>query len=236
MLKDNIIKALSDIEIFSKIDNKILEKIALEAKLINLAKGKFLFNQEQLAKKFYIVIKGSIALTYLNCDGEELIVEIAENEDFLQDVFVSSFLVNAKAINSCQILAIDRLSIIELLKLNNEFSYNFFSKNAQRNHKIFAHLIELKGNNAKFKVANFLLGLFFDQGQKNKQALIKYDKSLIASYLGMKPETLSRILKKLKSEGEITIKKNLITFLKIDSLCQYCNQTTSEKCLEKKCL
>jgi CRP-like cAMP-binding protein len=236
MLKDNIIKALSDIEIFSKIDNKILEKIALEAKLINLAKGKFLFNQEQLAKKFYIVIKGSIALTYLNCDGEELIVEIAENEDFLQDVFVSSFLVNAKAINSCQILAIDRLSIIELLKLNNEFSYNFFSKNAQRNHKIFAHLIELKGNNAKFKVANFLLGLFFDQGQKNKQALIKYDKSLIASYLGMKPETLSRILKKLKSEGEITIKKNLITFLKIDSLCQYCNQTTREKCLEKKCL
>jgi CRP-like cAMP-binding protein len=236
MLKDNIIKALSDIEIFSKIDNKILEKIALEAKLINLAKGKFLFNQEQLAKKFYIVIKGSMALTYLNCDGEELIVEIAENEDFLQDVFVSSFLVNAKAINSCQILAIDRLSIIELLKLNNEFSYNFFSKNAQRNHKIFAHLIDLKGNNAKFKVANFLLGLFFDQGEKNKQALIKYDKSLIASYLGMKPETLSRILKKLKSEGEITIKKNLITFLKIDSLCQYCNQTTSEKCLEKKCL
>ena len=236
MLKDNIIKALSDIEIFSKINNKILEKIACESKLINLVKGKFLFNQEQLAKRFYIVVDGSLALTHLNLDGEELIVEIAENNDFLQDVFAPSFLVNAKAINNSQVLAIERLNMIELLKLNPEFSFNFLSKNAQRNHKIFAHLIELKGNNAKFKVANFLLGLFFDQGQKNKQALIKYDKSLIASYLGIKPETLSRILNKLKIEGEITIKKNLITFLKIESLCQYCNQNTSEKCLEKKCL
>ena len=64
----------------------------------------------------------------------------------------------------------------------------------------------------------------------------KIDNKILASYLGIKPETLSRILKKLKSDGEITIKKNLITFLKIDSLCQYCNQNTSEKCLEKKCL
>jgi len=236
MLKDNLSWALSSLEIFSKIDFKILEKITPEFKSINLTKGKFLFRQDQIAKMFYIVVKGSLALTYLNCDGEELIVEIAESNDFLQDVFSSVFLVNAKVINDTQILAIDRLNMIELLKLNSELYMNFLSKNAQRNHKIFAHLIELKGNNAKFKVANFLLGLFFDQGQKNKQALIKYDKSLIAAYLGMKPETLSRILNKLKNEGEITIKKNLITFLKIESLCQYCNQNISEKCLEKKCL
>ena len=51
MLKDNVIKALSNVKIFSRIENKILEKIACESKLINLAKGKFLFNQEQLAKK-----------------------------------------------------------------------------------------------------------------------------------------------------------------------------------------
>jgi len=231
MLKNTVISALRNIKIFSKIDNEIVRKIAVEAKLINLAKGNFLFNQEQLAKNFYIVAEGSLALTYLNCEGDELIVEIAKKEDFLQDIFSASFLVNAKAINNSQIIAIDRFSIIELLKLSSELFFNFLNKNAQRNHKIFAHLIELKGNNAKFKVANFLLGLFFDQGQKNKQALIKYDKSLIASYLGIKPETLSRILKKLKSEGEITIKKNLITFLKIDSLCQYCNQNTSKKCL-----
>lgn len=36
----------------------------------------------------------------------------------------------------------------------------------------------------------------------------KIDNKILASYLGIKPETLSRILKKLKSDGEITIKKN----------------------------
>ncbi len=236
MLNDDVIKALRTIIVFNGVENKIFEKITKEFKLIKISKNKALFNQEEVAKKFFIVVEGSIALTYLNQDGEELIVEIAEMGSFLQDIFTVNFMVNAKAINPSCLLAIDRLKMIELMKENHEFGFNFLQKNSQRNQKIFTHLIDLKSNNAKFKVANFLLGLFFDQGQKNKQVLLNYDKSLIASYLGIKPETLSRILKKLKSEGEISIKKNLITFLKTNVLCNYCNQQTSEKCNNKNCL
>ncbi len=81
-----------------------------------------------------------------------------------------------------------------------------------------------------------MIGLLFDQGLQNKQVILKYSKSLIALYLGIKSETLSRILQKMKKEGEISIKKNIIKFHKIDSICNYCNQRINEKCQEKKCI
>lgn len=235
MLKKDLIPNLDKIKFFNEIDKLTIDKIIGDCQLIKIPKGKLLFTQEQIAKFFYVVIEGSISLTYLNQDGEELMVEISEIGDFLNDIFMENFLVNAKSINASQVIAIDRLKIIDLITNNHSFAINFLNKNSQRNNKIFLHLIELKSNNGKFKLVNFLLGIFFDQGQKNKQVLLKYNKSLIASYLGIKPETFSRILKKLTSEGEIAIKKNLITFLKIETLCKYCNLKTSEKCQDKKC-
>jgi CRP-like cAMP-binding protein len=235
MLNYNHFSYLEDTKIFSQFEKKVLQKIALDFKLIKLPKGKKLFVQEDIAKNFYIVCDGAIVLSYLNQDGEELIIEIAGENDFLQDIFASDFIANSRAIKDSTILSIDRSKIIDLLKNNHEFAFNFLQKNSQRNQLIQTHLIDLKSNNSKFKVANFLLGLMFEQGNKNQQILLKYDKSLIASYLGIKPETFSRILKKLTNEGEIVIKKNLITFLKIDSLCKYCNLKTSEKCQDKKC-
>ena len=51
-----------------------------------------------------------------------------------------------------------------------------------------------------------------------------YSKSIIASYLNIKPETFSRILNKLKKDGEIATNKNTIKLLKKDCLIKYINK------------
>ncbi|MBU6339146.1 MAG: helix-turn-helix domain-containing protein [Rickettsiales bacterium] len=93
------------------------------------------------------------------------------------------------------------------------------------------HLAKLKLANSKQKVGQFLLGVAFGKGSdKKKNVELKQDKSLIASYLGIKPETLSRTLQELKNDGEIVVEKNKITLLQNNSLCDYCDSKINSKC------
>ena len=71
---------------------------------------------------------------------------------------------------------------------------------------------------------------FEKSGDKTQNIQLKCDKSTIASYLGINPETFSRTLRKLKDDGEISIEQSNITLLQKQSLCKYCDSETSAKC------
>jgi len=58
---------------------------------------------------------------------------------------------------------------------------------------------------------------------------LPYDKSLIASYLDMTPETFSRTLKKFKDRG-FRIENNTITQPDPNALCGYCDQSLANAC------
>ena len=57
---------------------------------------------------------------------------------------------------------------------------------------------------------------------------LPYDKTLIASRLGMKPETFSRALAKLKQETQIEIKGPMVTIKDMQRLISFtCNHCSS---------
>jgi hypothetical protein len=58
---------------------------------------------------------------------------------------------------------------------------------------------------------------------------LPFDKSLIASYLGMKPETLSRVLQSFRDEG-FRIERHQITLPEPYALCRHCDPGTAQKC------
>jgi CRP-like cAMP-binding protein len=93
-----------------------------------------------------------------------------------------------------------------------------------RNKKIFTLLSHIKINNAKQRVTQFILSLESENSKNPMELNLTYSKSVIASYLNIKPETFSRILNKLKKDGEIATNKNSITILKKDSLIKYLNK------------
>ncbi|MFO1242058.1 MAG: helix-turn-helix domain-containing protein [Rickettsiales bacterium] len=68
-----------------------------------------------------------------------------------------------------------------------------------------------------------------ENGERTKNLKLPYDKSLIAGYLGMKPETFSRTLQSLKEQG-IDIDKNQVSLPDVFALCDYCDMELTEKC------
>ena len=73
------------------------------------------------------------------------------------------------------------------------------------------------------------LRLLLEQGIVTDKIALPYDKSLIASYLDMKPETFSRILKKFKSQG-FNITKDEVVLPNVNALCGFCDPDTGSMC------
>jgi CRP-like cAMP-binding protein len=73
------------------------------------------------------------------------------------------------------------------------------------------------------------LGWFLASVNTNNLGKLPISKSLLASYLGMTPESLSRALKKLKDEG-ISIENKAIKMQTGNELCSYCDKVIGSNC------
>lgn len=224
-------RSITKLPLLSNLSEGELREILKEAQIINCKKGKILFSQEERAFNFYIVISGMIKLFIADIDGMETTLQIIERNNFVSDIFVDTFQTNATALEDSQVLSIPLQKFRESVKNNLSLAKNIISATSSRNENLVNQLIRLKLSNAKQKVGHFLLGMSFEKGgDKTKNIQLKFDKSTIASYLGINPETLSRTLRKLKDDGEISIEQSNITLLQKNSLCSYCDNEISAKC------
>jgi len=94
-----------------------------------------------------------------------------------------------------------------------------------RHHRLQDKELEhLTVQNAPQRIGCFLLRLCVNRGKEERSTTLHlpYDKTLIASRLGMKPETFSRALTKLRSEIGIEVNGATVIIENIDDLLSYC--------------
>ncbi len=222
---------LSDLKLFAKLDKKQAYEILAQAQIVNFKKNKDLFFAEEKAQNFYLILEGSVKLFVIDEDGNETILQFLQAGDFVNEVFASSYQASARALKDSKVLVFAINQIRDLVKENSQLALNFLNEITQRNSDLVDSMIRLKLTDSKNKVGQFLLGMAFEKDSgKSKNIDLKYDKASLASYLGITPETLSRVLKKLKSDGEIKVEKNKITLVKQSSLCLYCDSKIASKC------
>ncbi len=226
---------ISKLPLFANLEKKQLQEILKNAQIVSYKKGKILFSAAEKILNFYVVIDGMIKLFINDFDGEETILKIIDRQKSVSDIFCDYFQSNAQVVEDAKILVIPTQQIKDLIKNNFGFALNVLHETSAKNKELLNQLIQLKLTNSKQKVGQFLLGMAFEKNNgKTKTIRLKCDKSLIASYLGIKPETFSRSLQKLKDDEEITVKKDEITLLHNHSLCNYCSNEFSQKCDHRK--
>lgn len=220
---------IKNIALFSELKNEQLFLILKNAKIINCKKDQNLFFEEEKAEKFYIILEGLMKLTKIDTDGNEAIIRITESGS-LCDIFSDNFPYSAIAIKNTILLAISLKDFMDLAIKNNFLMRNILLEISQQNKALISQINSLKIGDGKEKIGQFLLETSIKEGKKNKNINLEFSKNEIASYLGMRLETFSRILHQLKNEGEILVKKNKIILTKEESLCSYCNNEISSKC------
>ncbi|WP_321395986.1 Crp/Fnr family transcriptional regulator [Emcibacter sp.] len=205
-----IIPFLRTSEIFANLAEEELAEIAELATIRHYPKKSNLFLQHDPIDRFFIVIDGWVKLFHNTFDGDETVIALMGPGDFFGDVFVTDkfgYPSNAGAIERSSVVEIPMNTLKKIVKKSPDFSLALLQSLSHSVQRLQLENEHLTVMDAKQRVACYLQQLFFNtnglshhNSEKNTLNL-PMDKQLLASRLGMKPETFSRSLKALEEYG-----------------------------------
>jgi CRP-like cAMP-binding protein len=169
------------------------------------ARGETIFEQGQPADGFFCILEGWAKLYRLREDGEEVVVAIfAPGETFAE---VAMFLggrypASSEAVSSARILKIDAANLRRAVLAEPQLAFDMLAASSLRLRQLVDEIELLKARSAPQRIADF----FVKQAHASSGPArldLPYEKALIASRLGMKPESFSRALGKLAELGVV---------------------------------
>ncbi|MCD6045245.1 MAG: hypothetical protein K0R48_408 [Gammaproteobacteria bacterium] len=221
------------IKLFSQASPTSLQQISHAAKKRLYKKGTIILDRYQSQQTFLYVINGWIKLFRESSDGEEVIVDMLTQNHHCGATFLfeskEEDTYMAKSISEIEIFTLPTTLLKRLVASDHNLSLCLMHSILQKQKSLSVHIEHLSIQNAMQRIGCFLLRLRSDiQFQKNIKLRLPYDKVLLASRLGMRPETFSRALSKLSRKCDLHVDNELIAIscpLKlIQYVCQHCSQ------------
>ena len=167
---------------------------------MKLARGEQLFPRGTPASCFYGVVTGLIQLSVSNADGDEKVVEIIRAGQTLGEAMMflgRSFPVDARALQDTTLLRVPADVIEALFDSEPRFARSVVASLSLRLHSLVADVEMYSLHSATERVVGHLLGLLDAQPGTTRVAFAP-SKAVVASRLGMKPESLSRAFARLR--------------------------------------
>lgn len=205
--------AVRRIYLFSGMGDAEFVDIMVHAQSLTLAPGQLLFNQGDPAAAFYWVAEGVIRLFRASPQGDEKVIELAgANRLFAEaTLFMGGrYPVNAVAQTPSRLVAFDSRAFKEWLGHDTERCFRLMAGMSARLHKMVNEIDRL----TLMKGADRLLQYLLDHSDPDETGRQRVEweapKQVIASRIGVKPETLSRLLHKLTSQGCIEVQGQVL--------------------------
>lgn len=181
----------------SGLSDQEFEQIRSFIKIKTFTKNRFLLQQGDICGHFFFVEKGLLRLYALSSEGKENILQFAPENWIVSDrgsiFFQEPSAYYIDAIEDSTIILLDIPFFNEIAKVNLDFSI----KNEQLLQNHIRHL---------YKRVSLLLGAsarerYLDFTKMYPDMLLRVPQWMIASYLGITPESLSRVRKALAKEN-----------------------------------
>jgi len=189
--------------IFEAIPRDVLGDLLGNAVIEVHAANAMLFEAGNPADAFFILLGGRVKLFALLEDGKESIVEVVEPvSSFAEGAMFASgqYPVNAEVIDEAALVRVRADHFLSCLRQNRDLAYRMLSALSQWNRHLKREVRGLRGHSPLQRVSGFLLSLVpCDEGAVTVTLPLK--KVIIASRLGMEPESLSRVLGRLRHAG-----------------------------------
>ena len=215
---------LDTIDFFAAMPPELLESLHKAGRSVTFSKGQILFTQGDPAESFYMIEGGWIKLFRETLDGDEVILDVLPAGYVFGETVMfegDSYPYAAEAIESCKLVAypvsllktyIEENSVLALAMLK-----HISTKNVLKDREI-EHLTIM---NAPQRIGCFLLRLCKIKQPTPIFLHLPYDKTLIASRLGMQPETFSRALSRLQTDTGVKVKGGTVEIVNLGNLIKY---------------
>ncbi|QBG35458.1 Crp/Fnr family transcriptional regulator [Litorilituus sediminis] len=200
------------------------ELIEQQSTQIELAAGDCLFNKGDSADNIFLVKKGKVTLYRLMPNGEQKVFKvfmsggvIAEMAVFMQP---RQYPMSAHIDQASSIVCYSYQSFTKLFTSYPELALNVISFISNRVGQLMNSMDMLTQVNANQRLVMHFAEIYQKQKRQDNRFTLPNTKKVLASQLGITPETLSRLFNKLKFNGLIKESGACITVPDINGLCR----------------
>lgn len=209
--------------LFGGLPPDTLETLLHEARITEQPRGKLLFLRGEPANWFFLLLDGWVKVFRDTPDGEQTVIAIMKPGETIAEAaifFGSDYPASAEVVDNARLLEIPAGTLLNQLRQDPDLGLKLLGALSMRLRHLVRHIEQLQARSTSQRLGDFLLALC--EAEEGPVSLkLPYDKSLIAARLGMKPESLSRALAKLKKLG-VTSRGHSVDIDDIGTLRDYC--------------
>ncbi len=218
-------ESLREHYLFSALEQSDFDGLVTQVTLLNLDKGEVLFHRGDRSQAFFFVDSGQIELSLNSPTGEKKILEVIQSgRTFAEAVAFmrgGKYPVTAEVLQAAKLCQIPNAHYLSLLTDNPNACLRLLSDISQHLHARVREIERLTVQNARSRLISYLLDHIVESGNDEATVRLELPKHVIASRLSIQPETLSRLLRSMSDDGQITIEDKVIFIRSLERLRPY---------------
>jgi CRP/FNR family transcriptional regulator, dissimilatory nitrate respiration regulator len=202
-----LVKMVADIPLFHGLPGEQLEQIVTSMTDQTFDRGQTVLSEGEAARGFFVLVAGRVKIFKLSPDGKEQILHIVGPGESFGEVPMFAeghFPANAETIEKSRIFFFPRAAFLDLIQRDPSLAMNMLAELSRRLRQLTRLVEELSLKEVPGRLAAYLL--YLNSGSSSADEVeLDITKGQLASLLGTIPETLSRILGKMSSQGVISV-------------------------------
>ncbi len=198
----NIVKVIENSRFFSGISTASQQALADVCFVKELKKGETLFSEGEVGAVFYLLSVGNIQLHKTSSGGRSVVIKVLKPGEVFAEVILfekKEYPVTAAALVDSTVLGIYRRDIHALLK-RDDFRMDFIAMLMRKQRYLSEKISDLSLYDVEERFF-----LFLEQQYSCKETIYcPLSKKDVAAAIHTTPESLSRLLQRLKEDGVLT--------------------------------
>ncbi len=222
MMQDSLL-VVRKAALFANLLPEDLEQILKNARVRQFKSHEPIFSAGSEARAFYFLVSGSVRLFRLSPQGEEKVIEVIMPDSTFGEgvVFLGGrYPVHAAAVTDSEVVELATNHFSSVLASNHDTALRMLAGLSTRLHQLIQDVASLTLESAGQRVAGYLLSQC-PPGGGQAAIHMMIPKNVIASRIGVKAETFSRVLAVLRSGGLIHVAGNDIQILDREALMRW---------------
>jgi CRP/FNR family transcriptional regulator, dissimilatory nitrate respiration regulator len=212
--------------LFGAMSQEIAQSIIGKQSVRTYEKDTPLFRQGEPATSFFLVLDGWVKLYRITPDGNEVVVGIFKRGETFAEAAIflgGRYPVSADVVTPSRLLRFDGEALRRRIREQPDLALSMLASASYHLKALVEQIEKIKILSAPQRIADFLIGLSpVREGPVTVD--LPYEKALIANRLGMKPESFSRAMAKLRPLG-VSVDRERVTVADVQLLVRFVEAT-----------
>jgi len=222
----------TSVPLFQGLTEDNLQNLLSNSTVRSIEQGREIVQQGDEVKYLYCIVEGSIKTLRSSPEGEEATIRMLKAGETFMDAVIfmgGTSPIRATALKPSKLLMVPAHIIRQQVLRDGQLANNLLHIITRHQKDAWQQLDSIVTKTPVARLGYYFLKLHMEQGADSMDIELPFQKSIIANYLGMKPETFSRALKKIKDMG-IDVNQDHITLRDAYALCHFCDTDTAFSC------